>query len=202
MVAVYIGPGLGTNASEALASTAVAAEVMFPGSGVYGTAAAATIIGWFRNVVPDAVGLTPGIVELEAGDFPFAGDSVTLFHAGKAAGFAANLSFFGRALSQDEQRALYAAGPDHLITSGPDARAVLVEQGVDPELAARIARAQERIGALSLLFQCAEVRHSWGGGRYSCEIGLRQFLGRASLPVLQSGAPVDRLGRLAAPEVL
>lgn len=61
-------------------------------------------------------------------------------------------------------------------------------EAVTPEFAARIASAQERLGALNLLFQAAEVKHSFDQSGYRCEVGIRQFIGRASLPLLRGGA--------------
>lgn len=63
----------------------------------------------------------------------------------------------------------------------------------DPHIAARIQAAQDRLGSLALLFQCAEVKHSWSNAPgYRCTIGIRQFLGRESLPVVRRGAPESR----------
>lgn len=195
MVAVYIGPGLGTSASAAEASTTVAARVMFDGTGAYGVpATGGTAIVWVRNgdslsatndyfrvsdgpadlipsfklanlltgedvascilrsdidetyprvgdagargeafewamhaVVIDATHATCyGNGELNttvgpsiplAGRFFAASDTVRFFSGGLCRGAVCNPAFFARNLSQDELRALYDAGPDHLITA-------------------------------------------------------------------------------------
>lgn len=195
MVAVYIGPGLGTSASAAEASTTVAARVMFDGTGIYGVpATGATAIVWVRNgdslsatndyfrvsdgpadlipsfklanlltgedvascvlrsdidetyprvgdagargetsewamhaVVINATHVTCyGNGELNttvgpsialAGRFFAASDTVRFFSGGLCRGAVCNPAFFARNLSQDELRALYDAGPDHLITA-------------------------------------------------------------------------------------
>ncbi len=67
---------------------------------------------------------------------------------------------------------------------------VLTKRGLSQDGAQRILRAQERIGALSLLFQATEVKHSWSAGQYRCDIGLRQFLGTGALPIFG----VDTIG--------
>lgn len=64
-----------------------------------------------------------------------------------------------------------------------------------PQFAARIIAAQQRLGALQLLFQCAEVKHSFSQSGYRCEIGIRQFLGRESLPILEGITPERRARR-------
>lgn len=74
-------------------------------------------------------------------------------------------------------------------TAGLTAQAVLERRGVSADLAAKVAAAQQRIGALSLLFQCAEVQHSWSAADYTCTIRLRQFLGRESAPIFNVEDP-------------
>lgn len=74
------------------------------------------------------------------------------------------------------------------IAAGRSAEEILTDRGLTPAAATLITRAQERIGALSLLFQCAEVRHSWRAGGYRCEMNLRQFLGTADAPVISADA--------------
>lgn len=195
MVAVYIGPGLGTSASAAEASTTVAARVMFDGTGIYGVpATGATAIVWVRNgdslsatndyfrvsdgpadVIPSfrlanlltgedvascilrsdidetyprvgdvgargessewamhavvinathvtcygngELNTTVGPSIALAGRFFAASDTVRFFSGGLCRGAVCNPAFFARNLSQDELRAIYDAGPDHLITA-------------------------------------------------------------------------------------
>lgn len=73
--------------------------------------------------------------------------------------------------------------------------AILLARHVDPAVVKRIVRAQERLGAMSLLFQVERVKHSWVGGSspsYECTIGMRRFLGTNEMPIFDSRVDLPR----------
>lgn len=63
------------------------------------------------------------------------------------------------------------------------------------EFITRVAKAQERLGALGLLWQATEVKLSWGSkSPFRCAFGLRRFLGTETAPLIKrsDGSPVGR----------